>query len=581
MKYSLGIDAGGTYTDIVVISESDKNIVDSSKSPTTYPNILDGISNAIDGIDPAYLKSVSYVSVSTTLATNSVLENTGYPVGLILVSNTAMQTPSKITHSIATKGGHNSSGNETCPLDIGSVRDFVLSTCNKVQSYAVSSYFSVRNPEHELKVKEIIKELTDLPVVCGHELSQDLGAYERGITAYLNAQLIPITDQFMKAVCNEMNKRNINAKIMMLKCDGSVVNIKEALKRPIESVFSGPAASLIGASYLSGKEDCVVIDVGGTSTDVSLMYHGVPQISEAGATVGGWQTKVKAIRIETSAMGGDSHVWVKNHMINIGPRRVTPLCVAANRYPEIIGKLRQKQVILRNQIGENLQPTKFFIRSGLKASDMSSAEKELISMIGDRPLTVSEIYWDQNRFPNPVTIDMLVQKRLINTIGFTPTDALHVLGEYDNWEREASMLGAGILAELAGIEVEDLCARIKKKVARNMALNLMSFLLEGISKEEIDKVLKGKFFARLKADLPVVLLGGPVKAYSEELADFIDAQIIVPDNCSVGNAAGAVAAKGSKELEVIIKADHTESKYNLKTSSFAVFFPGGKEEFTS
>ncbi|WP_406670631.1 hydantoinase/oxoprolinase family protein [Methanolobus sp. ZRKC4] len=581
MHYSLGIDAGGTYTDVAIIRDSDGSIVKSNKSLTTYPDLLIGIRNTLDQLDPHYLENVHYVSVSTTLATNSVLEKTGYPVGLILVNDADIPNRAKIENFVLVKGGHNSAGNEVCPLDLDSARNFVLSIKNKVSAFAVSSYFSVRNPDHELKVKEIVTELTGLPVVCGHELSQDLGAYERGVTAYLNAQLIPIASHFIDAIQSDIKKRGIDAKLMMLKCDGSVVAINEALKKPIESVFSGPAASLVGAAYLSGNEDCAVIDVGGTSTDVSLIYRGIPQLSEAGAVVGGWHTKVKAIRMETSAMGGDSHVWIKNHVISIGPRRVIPLCLAAVEYPEIVEKLKQNQVILRNQIGENLQPTKFFIRSGLEASDISSAEKELLSRIGDRPLTVSEIYWNENRLPNPGTLDLLIQKRLIKTIGFTPTDALHVLQEYTQWNKDASLLGASILATLAGIDEDELCLQIKEDVARNMALNLISFLLEGISKEEIEKVLMGKFFARFKVELPVVLLGGPVGAYSKELARFIDAQIIVPDNCSVGNAVGAVAGKGSKKLEVLIKANYTESKYNLKTSSFVVFFPGGREEVSS
>ncbi|MBP1909589.1 N-methylhydantoinase A/oxoprolinase/acetone carboxylase beta subunit [Methanolobus bombayensis] len=564
-----------------MIRDSDGSIIDSNKSLTTYPDLMKGIRNTLDGLDQHLLEKVCYVSVSTTLATNSVLEKTGYPVALILANNTDIPNRSKIEHFILVKGGHNSAGNEVCPLDLDSVRDFVLRVKEKVSAFAISSYFSVRNPEHELRIKELIAELSGLPVVCSHELSQDLGAYERGVTAYLNARLIPISSHFMEAVSSEIKRRNIDAKLMMLKCDGSVVGISEALKKPIESVFSGPAASLVGAAYLSGTENCVVIDVGGTSTDVSLIHRGVPELTETGAVVGGWQTKVKAIRMETSAMGGDSHVWVRNHVVHIGPRRVIPLCLAAVEHPEIIEKLQQNQVILRNQIGENLQPTKFFVRSGLELSDISAAEEELLLRIGDRPLTVSEIYWNENRLPSPGTLDLLIQKRLIKAIGFTPTDALHVLGEYTQWNRKASVLGAGILAALSGTDEDEFCLQIKKDVARNMALNLVSFLLEDVSTEEIEKILRGKFFAGFKIELPVVLLGGPVKAYEKELAEFIDAEIIVPDYCSVGNAVGAVAGKGAKKLEVLIKANYTESKYNLKTSSFVTFFPGGREEFTS
>ncbi|MEZ5336569.1 MAG: hydantoinase/oxoprolinase family protein [Methanolobus sp.] len=234
------MDAGGTYTDAVLIRESDGSIIDSNKSLTTYPNLLAGIRNTLDGLNQQYLEKTCYISVSTTLATNSILEQTGYPVALILSNNTDIPNRSKIEHFILVQGGHNSAGNEVCPLDLDSVRDFVLKVKDKVSAFAISSYFSVRNPEHELKIKELITELSGLPVVCGHELSQDLGAYERGVTAYLNARLIPISNHFMQAVSSEIKRRNIDAKLMMLKCDGSVVGINEALKKPIESVSPDP-----------------------------------------------------------------------------------------------------------------------------------------------------------------------------------------------------------------------------------------------------------------------------------------------------------------------------------------------------
>jgi len=293
MQYSLGIDAGGTYTDAVILRDSDSRILDTSKAITTYPDLMVGIRNAIDKLNPEHLSKVKLVSVSTTLSTNTILEKTGYPVGLILVGNYTVPRELPADYCIIVKGGHDSNGDELQPLDITAVEQFAVSLKKKVSAFAVSSYFSTRNPEHELKVKEIVLKLTGHPVVCGYELSQELGAYERAATAVLNAQLIPITYQFIHSITAEIKKRNLDAKILMLKCDGSVIDIKGAKLRPIETIFSGPAASIKGASYLSGLDTCAVIDVGGTSTDVSIIKNGVPELCEKGAVVGGWQTRVK------------------------------------------------------------------------------------------------------------------------------------------------------------------------------------------------------------------------------------------------------------------------------------------------
>ncbi len=576
MQYSLGIDAGGTYTDAVIIRNSDKKVVASNKALTTYPELLTGIKNVIDGLDPQYLKDIKLVSVSTTLATNTILEKTGYPVGLILVGNYLIPQDTSVQEYVTVKGGHNATGAEEAALDMEAVSEFVNRVKDNVSAFAVSSYFSVRNPEHELQVKDYIVKATGMPVICGHELSQDLGAYDRGITAYLNAQLIPIARQFIDAIVSDIERRGINAKLMMLKCDGSLINIKEAIQRPIESIFTGPAASLIGASFLAERDTCAVIDVGGTSSDVSLLHKGLPKLCEDGAKVGGWNTKVKAIRMETSAMGGDSHVWIKSRKVNIGPRRVIPLCVAAVKYPGFKETLKMGRTPARVELGENVQPTKFFVRTRTESTKLSPYEQEILSTIDQEPVSISDIYWRLGRPVSVEHLDYLIQKRLIQAIGFTPTDALHILGEYNEWDKEASFIGATIMSRLVQMNEQELAEHIKKEVAYNMALNLMSYILEGVEGREIEKILRGGSFSKFKLSVPVVLLGGPVRAYVEQMQSIIDAEIILPPFAEVGNAVGALVGQGVKRIQILIKAVYRE-----RQRFFLVFTPEGFEEFST
>ncbi|MGB9939268.1 hydantoinase/oxoprolinase N-terminal domain-containing protein [Methanosarcina sp.] len=577
MQYSMGIDAGGTYTDSIIIRDSDGKVMDSNKALTTYPDLLAGIRNSIDGLDEKYLKDVKMVSVSTTLATNTILEKNGYPVGLILVGDYEIPERMHVEFHTIVKGGHDHHGTELVSLDMEAVEAFVSKIKDKVSAFAVSSYFSVRNPAHELAVKARIRELTGKPVVCGHELSLDLGAYERGITAYLNAQLIPIANQFIRSIREEISRRGMDSRLLMLKCDGSVVGINEALEKPIESIFSGPAASLVGASHLSGLGTCAVIDVGGTSTDVSMLEEGLPELCEEGAVVGGWQTKVKAIRMETSAMGGDSHIWIRNMKINIGPRRVIPLCVAAVRYPGFLETLKKGRIPAAMHLEENVQPTKFFVRTGLEASDLGKLEKELFDRIGDFPASLNDIFWETQKTLSPGLLDSLMRKRLIQAIGFTPTDALHVLGEYTAWDGEASKMGAKLLERYTQTDHLELCKQIKKDVARNMALNLVSFILKDVPPREIEKILLSDRFTQFRMKIPVVLIGGPVVAYIKELKQILDAEIIVPEHAEVGNAVGAVVGKGIKRIEILIKSTYSKDKKRL----VLLFSPKGRETFGS
>ncbi|MDK2892388.1 hydantoinase/oxoprolinase family protein [Methanohalophilus sp.] len=582
MKYSLGIDAGGTYTDAVILRDSDGEIVDTMKARTTYPDLLIGIQNALDGLDQSYLENVSLVSVSTTLATNTILEGTGYPVALIMIGEADIPADTSIKYSIHIEGGHTPAGNEKYPLDIEAAESFIKKVRDKVSAFAVSSYFSIRNPEHELRVKELITNLTGLPVVCGHELSQSLGAYERGVTAYLNAQLLPISTRFMDTVESEIRRRGIDAKMMMLKCDGSIVGIKEALKHPIESIFTGPAASLVGASYLAKRKNCIVVDVGGTSTDVAMIIDGFPEITDEGAIVGGWHTKVEAIRMETSALGGDSHVWTKNEKLYIGPKRVIPLCVAATQYPEIRYKLSKNQHIMRAQLGENIQPAKLFMKTNHEPIELTEKEEELLARIDESPRTINEIYWEKRSFPSPMTMTSLIQKRLVQAIGFTPTDALHVLGIYNEWDTEASILGATLIGNFCFRDAYQISSYVKEEFTKNIVLNVLSYVFEDIPASEIRKALDNNYYGQFKVNVPVVLLGGPVSAYVNDIGKYMDAEIILPKYSKVGNAVGALAGRGLKRIEILIRPNYNKvAAHNLKTDSVSAFYPGGKEIFSS
>ncbi|KKG13215.1 hydantoinase/oxoprolinase family protein [Methanosarcina sp. 2.H.A.1B.4] len=575
MHYSLGIDAGGTYTDAVLVRDSDGEIIDSNKALTTYPDPLAGIKNVVDGLNPGYLENVKLVSVSTTLSTNTILEGTGFPVALILIGDHPLEKELPTGHVLFARGGHNHNGEEVFPLELEAIEKFALSVKDKVSAFAISSYFSTRNPEHELEARDSILKLTGLPAVCGHELSQELGAYERAVTAFLNAQLIPITRQFVQSIITDIRIRGINAQLLMLKCDGSVVGIKDALQKPIETIFSGPAASLVGASYLSGLKTCAVVDVGGTSTDISSICMGVPDLSDEGAVVGGWKTRIRAIRMETTATGGDSHIWTLNRELFLGPRRVIPLAVAAVKYQGFLNNLKRTPMPSREDLGENIQPTKFFVRSGYPAGELSKAETEVLGAIGEEPVSVHEIKTLLRKDLHPQTLDSLIKKRLVQAIGFTPTDALHVLGNYTAWNEEASRIGAERLARLMRMTPGEFCTAVKKKVARNMALHLLSYILQGVPYTAIEKILDGNYPAKFKLGTPVVLLGGPVRAYREELKEIIDAEILVPEHAEVGNAAGALAGKGIKRVEILIRP----ASLMLPETDFLVFAPGSRLRF--
>ncbi|WP_319507928.1 hydantoinase/oxoprolinase family protein [uncultured Methanolobus sp.] len=579
MNLGLGIDTGGTYTDAVIMDLEDGSIIDSNKALTTYPDLITGIINSIDGLKAEYLANVRFTSVSTTLATNTTLEGKGYPAGLILIGyNISRKIPTD--HILSIEGGHDADGNEMEPLgNLGSVKEFVTMNQHKVSSFAISSYFGVRNPEHELIIKEMIQDLTDLPVVCGHELSMELGAYERALTALLNAQLIPVIDQFIRSVRSVMQDKNINSVLMMMRCDGSLVRIEEALKKPVESIFSGPAASLLGAAHLTGLKNCLTVDVGGTSTDISMILDGMPAISSSGAVVGDWDTMVKAIKMNTSAIGGDSHVWMKEKA-HMGPSRVIPLCLCAAEFPFIISKLQHAEKVSKRIMNDIIQPTTFFMSNGAKshslhASGLEVEEMEIFDAITDEPSSISDIASRTNKHALMFEgiLRKLIQKRYVRQVGFTPTDVLHVTGDYTRWDSSASMLGASILSEYTSMEPFDLCAKIKEDVAREIVLNLIAHCADKVKKTDLEKILSGTELMKFTIKTPVVMVGAPVAPYLKDMKYFIDADIRLPQYHEVGNAVGALVGNVVYREEVLIRPAGPGS------SQYLVFSEKGRQMF--
>ena len=188
-------------------------------------------------------------------------------------------------------------------------------------------YASVRNPEHELMVKRRAIELLGLPVVCGHEMTGALGYYERTVTTVLNARLLPLIHQLLDDMKRVMDRMGITAPLMVVRGDGSLMRSDYAADRPVETILSGPAASVAGARFLSGCENGIVVDMGGTTTDIAGLRHGDCAVSEEGAILSGWRTRVRALEIFTFGLGGDSEIVVSDKGdVQIGPRRVVPLC---------------------------------------------------------------------------------------------------------------------------------------------------------------------------------------------------------------------------------------------------------------
>lgn len=583
MNLALGLDTGGTYTDAVLVDHGTGQVLAGTKALTTRHDLTLGIREAISGVfataeskqaglAPA---DVTLVALSTTLATNSLAEGQGGAVCLMLIGYDAelmrgygFQNQLGTRDIVYLRGGHDELGNELAPLDEEAACAAILRRRDSVEAFAISGYFAVRNPEHELRVRKLVEELAGLPVTCGHELSSKLNAIRRATTAALNAHLILPLRELIASVQATLSDNGITAPLMVVKGDGSLVRAEWAMQRPIETILSGPAASVVGAWHLAGRRDVWTVDVGGTTTDIAALRDGWPRLNPAGASVGGWRTMVEAVDVHTTGLGGDSQVRFDHEgELCIGPRRVVPLCLLASEHPGVAAELRRQVAGLRKKPESGAG--EFVVTGRRPGTTLAQPDLEVLQSVAEGPRALTKLA-HLTRAGSLVRrrVEELEARGLIRRAGFTPTDALHVLGRFDRWDVEAARLGATLLAAQAGMPVEVFCESVVRKVADQITTEIVTKVIEdevglpdwrkeptaaALLKRALTEKLSGDLACSLTLRTPLVAIGAPVAAYMPDVAERLHTELVIPEQAAVANAVGAVAGGIIQRMQVLIR----------------------------
>jgi N-methylhydantoinase A/oxoprolinase/acetone carboxylase beta subunit len=583
MALLLGIDTGGTYTDAVLLDD-DQGVIAFAKSLTTKRDLALGIGRAVDAVLPSPLPEIHLVSLSTTLATNAVVEGQGCPICLLLVGyppdamdREGLRRALGSDPVVFIAGGHTVSGEEQMPLDLDGARKAIEMHAATTAAFAVSGYFGVYNPSHELTVSSLIRELTGKPVTCGHELSSHLNAPRRAITAVLNARLVPMLSQLILAVQDILSAKNIHAHLMVVKGDGSLIEARLALEHPVETILSGPAASVVGARYLSGMDDVFVADMGGTTTDIALLKAGNPVLNEDGATVGGWKTMVEAVSVHTTGLGGDSRVaWDRSGNMVLGPVRIVPLSLLAHQYPDVLTVLRQH--VSRDAIKPHDGHFALLQRplEGARRT-LSASQVKVWEALATGPVALTDLFLDSEvAMLTSCALEYLVDCGLVVISGFTPTDAAHVLGCDQEWSVEGARLGAEIWARHAGAYNTGVCMQARAfclEVMEQMTVQIgravvAAALAKGhqlnldargsLGRLLVDQALTGKeadtlMEVALTIRRPLVAIGAPVHTYYPAVAGRLHARLHIPEHAGIANAVGAVAGSVIQTVRAYIK----------------------------
>ena len=601
MTFLLGVDTGGTYTDAVILDEISDTVIATAKALTTRPDLALGVAAAMDaaiaqaGLSPA---DIAMVSLSTTLATNALVEGQGGRVALISIgfdeadlARAGLAEAMRNDPVIRLTGGHDHAGAEADALDIDALRRGLDGLDAGITGFAVAASFATRNPAHEVAARDLIRKVTGKPVTCSHELSSELGGPKRALTAVLNARLIGMIDRLITACEAHLRLLGISARLMVVRGDGALISADLAREKPIETILSGPAASIAGARWLTGETDALVSDIGGTTTDVCLLRDGRPQIDPQGARVGPFRTMVQAVAMRTTGLGGDSAVHIANGLtakLALGPRRLMPISLAAQQFPDLVHDGLDRALAQDFPAGDGGQfvvPLWQAMPAGLDPREAAVATR-----LAQGPRRLGDAV--QTRLEQPA-LNRLADRGLIILAGVTPSDAAHVAGLVAAWDAAAAQKALTLFARnrtgagqpiatdgqvLAPMIIDQLRAQTTDCLLR------AGFAEDGRAWDDPAGLARhpltvagldhhaGIVQMQLSLGVPVIGLGASAHVYYGPVGARLGARMVLPEHGAVANAIGAVVGQVQMQASGTVTA--------TQAGAFAVHLPDQVQSFS-
>ena len=464
----IGLDVGGTHTDVVLLDKNGllKEVKVTTDPSNLFKSVLTGLIKITEGVEP---EKIHRIVLSTTLTTNAIVQKKFSEVGMIVSSGPGLDPELYRTdrHYFAVSGSIDHRGREIEPIDPVEIKEIGERLKKEnVRCIGVVCKFSVRNPEHEFKIHEILKDSFE-KVFLGHRVSGNLNFPRRIATTYLNAAVYPIHKTFYKAVRKSLEAKGLSLPIRILKADGGNMNFNSSIDIPGQTILSGPAASVMGSvAFSSEDEDTLIMDIGGTTTDMSILINRVPLLAPLGIQLGDYKTLIRSLDTLSIGVGGDSVVKIKSGQFEVGPERLGPAMAYGGPVP-------------------------------------------------------------------------------------TPTDALFVLEEMKNGDRDKSVNGIKPMAKELGLSVEAAASDIFEFTCRKI-LSEAEKMIERINQKPVYTVHELQEGYKV-IPKKILVLGGPAPCFAAHFEKISEYKTKVVPRWTVANAIGAALARTT--CEVIFYAD--------------------------
>ncbi|MES9996863.1 hydantoinase/oxoprolinase family protein [Desulfovibrio aminophilus] len=423
----LGIDVGGTHTDAVAVSRD--GVAASCKVRTDHADLLVSVRGALENILSRVDRTqVRRLNLSTTLSTNAIVEGRTEEVGALLIPGPGIDPYNSMLcrHFHVLSGSIDHRGTEVKRLDQAEVAAAVDS-CLKadIRVFAVVGKFSTRNPRHENAVRlalcrgEGACARADF-LTLGHELGGRLNFPRRMATAFFNGAVWRLYNRFANAVEKTLADLNLgHVKVNVLKADGGTFPLALSRRMPVQSIFSGPAASVMGIIALCDiTHDSVILDIGGTTTDIAVFAGGAPLVEQDGINIGSHPTLVRALKVHSIGIGGDSALTVLNGVVRVGPNRLGPAVAEGGSVPTLVDALNAAGLCALGDAEASRAAVAALARThgrepetlakeavDAAAGSIHAAVREMTAEINDRPVyTIHELLEGRRIVPKKVYV---------------------------------------------------------------------------------------------------------------------------------------------------------------------------------
>lgn len=537
----IGIDTGGTYTDATVLDRSSGRVLAGVKTPTTPHDPALAIGRSLEKVllaSGASPDAIELVTVSTTLATNALVEDKGAEVGLFVIGHDKrLHIPAADMRFIP--GGHKARGIESEPLGMDFLIQGIAAMKGRVDAYAVCAMLAFEDPTHELVAAKAIELMDPKPVFCSHQASTRPGMEERAATAVLNARLLPVMQDFLRGIARSMERLGLSCPVRIVRGDCQSMDLPEALRNSSATVASGPAATALFGGHAADGETALIVDVGGTTTDITLVREGRPVVREEGMTIGSWRTHVRAVEMYTVGLGGDSLTSIESGRLCLGPARVVPL---SQIHLHLDGTALKSMTRPEAWLGADL-----CAQCVQLAPDTEPKDDPILRWLARHgPATPVRLRQELALAESSLekALARLQAARRVITCGFTPTDALHVLGRLDLGDARPAMAGAGVLAALLDLAPEAFCEHVLEKAHATIATTILCALgnrevgpaLARLIQEPGQNALLD---ITIKVRPRIIGIGAAAPFLLPEVAARLGTEAVFPEHYEVGNALGA------------------------------------------